>query len=93
VNISYLSKLFELFFDFSSKKASCESPTLRSLSEVGKRHNKNNKEIPAFAGIYLGSTGFDSETRWIVSTSCNDFETRKRLGQISNGENNYALAA
>ncbi len=74
-----------------------KSPTLCSFSEKGKRHNKKiifiDKKIPAFAGIYLGSPGFDSETRWIVSTSCKDFETRKRLSQISNGENNYALAA
>lgn len=40
-----------------------------------------NYEIPAFAGIYWGSTGFDSEINKLVSTSCNDFETRKRLGQ------------
>ena len=29
----------------------------------------------------------------IVSTSCNDIETRKKLFQNLNGENNYALAA
>ena len=41
----------------------------------------------------MGSTGFDSEINETVSTSCNDIETRKRLGQTLNGENNYALAA
>jgi len=41
----------------------------------------------------MGSTGFDSEINWTVSTSCNGIETRKRLDQILNGENNYALAA
>jgi hypothetical protein len=30
----------------------------------------------------LGSTGFDSEINETVSTSCNDIETRKRLGQL-----------
>jgi len=29
----------------------------------------------------------------MVSTSCNGIETRKRLDQLLNGENNYALAA
>jgi len=29
----------------------------------------------------------------MVSTSCNGFDTRKRLDQTLNGENNYALAA
>jgi len=41
----------------------------------------------------MGSTGFDSEINWTVSTSRNDIDTRKRLGQTLNGENNYALAA
>ena len=41
----------------------------------------------------LGSTGFDSEINEMVSTSCNGIESRKRLDQILNGENNYALAA
>ena len=63
-------------------------------------------ELPAFAKNLLtshsffikvfdilGSTGFDSEMNETVSTSCNDIETRKRLGQTLNGENNYALAA
>jgi len=43
--------------------------------------------------LILGSTGFDSEINEIVSTSCNGLETRKRLNQLLNGENNYALAA
>jgi len=41
----------------------------------------------------MGSTGFDSELNLMVSMSCNDIDTRKRLGQTLNGDNNYALAA
>ena len=41
----------------------------------------------------MGSTGFDSELYWTVSTSRNEIETRKRLFHNLNGENNYALAA
>ena len=58
----------------------------------------NYKDFTNFALLkkvfnILGSTGFDSEMNEMVSTSCNDIETRKRLGQTLNGENNYALAA
>jgi hypothetical protein len=41
----------------------------------------------------MGSTGIDSRISKIVSTSCNGIESRKKLFQNLNGENNYALAA
>ena len=41
----------------------------------------------------MGSTGIDSRISEIVSTSCNGIESRKKLFQHLNGENNYALAA
>ena len=43
--------------------------------------------------IKTGSTGFDSEINWMVSTSSNDIDPRKTLDRTLNGENNYALAA
>ena len=47
-----------------------------------------------FRGITIkGSTGIDSRIYGIVSTSCDDIDTRKRPYHHLNGENNYALAA
>lgn len=43
--------------------------------------------------LIKGPTGFDSEVYLMVSMSRNEIDTRKRLFQTLNGEDNYALAA
>ncbi len=76
-----IEALLKLFFVFL-KKSDCRKP-----DPCG------NAKIYFTTLFNLGSTGFDSEINETVSTSCNGIETRKRLDQLLNGENNYALAA
>lgn len=43
---------------------------------------------------HMGSTGFDSESNWVVSMSSAGILARKsHISHFLNGENNYALAA
>ena len=77
LRIKALLKLFFVIY----KKSDCRKPD----------PFEGNAQI--IIVLKTGSTGFDSEINGMVSTSCNGIETRKRLDQILNGENNYALAA